>query len=227
MCDGEHQMNIIKKLLTLNLDWPERHSEKLFVISPQNEKCIMWLNKVALWPNRQIILYGPSKSGKTHLAKIWAKHNDAQIITDDTTKTEIESPFVVDSVVNIKEEAYLKLLFSLARNRFPAIWISRNNIFQHLKTNDMKTRMNTLMSIEIEPPDEALFAEIIHKRCGDYGLVLTKDLIDYIIKRVAITYEAIDQLVRIIHEVCLMEKRPPTIDTISIAVNQFNIYCPE
>lgn len=216
-------MNLKNKVPTLNLDWSERHSEKLFVVAPQNEKCVMWLNKIDLWPNRQIILHGPSKSGKTHLAKIWARNNYAQIINGDIIKTIIQGPFVVDSVESIQEEAYLKLLFSLAADSFPAVWIAENNIFHHLKTNDMKTRMNTLMSIEIEPPDEDLFANIMYKRCGDYGLILTRDLIEYIIKRAPITYKAIDQLAKIIHEICLLEKRPPTIDIIAIAVNEFNI----
>lgn len=208
--------------VVLDFEWEERFTEDLFVVAPQNKHCIEWLNNSDLWPKHQIVLSGPKKSGKTHLAKIWAKRLKAQIINGDISNIDINSPFVVDPVESIEEEVYLKLLFSLASEKYPAIWITDCNFEASLQTNDVKTRMKTLMHISIHPQDESLFISILHKRCMDFGLIMHLDVAAYIIKRAPLTYLAIDQLVKIMHRICLYDKRSLTIDVAVNAISSMN-----
>lgn len=207
--------------MILNFEWRERYYEDLFVQSESNTKAIEWLQKMHLWPKNQLIICGPKRSGKSHLASIWAKQNYAQIIKENDLNTEICGPFVVDQIDNI-DDLYIKFLFSIAvSKKIPALWIaeSKNFIF-NLKTPDTQTRMKSLITVQIESPNESLFLQILLKRCQDFGLALPQDLIEYIIRRAPITYEAIDQIANIVHQICLTDKRNPSIDLGHTVISQ-------
>jgi len=51
-----------------------------FIVAPCNARAFAFLDSYPDWPAPMAALYGPSASGKTHLARIWAARAGAALL---------------------------------------------------------------------------------------------------------------------------------------------------
>ena len=66
----------------LPLPIPARHAydEASFLAAGSNEAARTWLGRTEVWPERRLALWGGEDCGKTHLLRIWADRNAAEVI---------------------------------------------------------------------------------------------------------------------------------------------------
>ena len=54
-----------------------------FLVAPSNAEAVAWLDRWPDWPAPALILLGPSGSGKSHLAQVFAARSGAPVVTGE------------------------------------------------------------------------------------------------------------------------------------------------
>ena len=72
-------MNLAQQL-PLDLRHRPAHGRDDFLITPNNEKAVSWIDNWPDWPAPAVILYGPAACGKTHLAAVWKDKTGAHSV---------------------------------------------------------------------------------------------------------------------------------------------------
>jgi chromosomal replication initiation ATPase DnaA len=73
-----------------DFNWNPKYDEQLFVLGKSNFNAFNWLQNTDKWPNKQIVLYGPQYSGKTHLSTIWCEKHNGKLISKTTQYEDID-----------------------------------------------------------------------------------------------------------------------------------------
>ena len=176
----------------------------------------------ALNPNNLInfsIIYGPPKSGKTHLGLIWKKINKSiQLNKNNCQKilNEKINIFIDDVFVNLDEE----LLFHIVNHCFNyklKILICTDILFKNykFKLKDLSSRLKSFNLFEIKQPDDQLIYNLLIKLLSDRQIIINNtEIISYILNRINRTYEEIYFFVEKIDNLSLEKKRELTIPLI-------------
>jgi len=83
--------------LVLDLPVETAMGEADFVVGAGNKNAYDHFLVANEWPAQVSVLFGPPKSGKTHLAGIWAKHMGAKrVTTQDSWPEYLESDLLVE-----------------------------------------------------------------------------------------------------------------------------------
>jgi chromosomal replication initiation ATPase DnaA len=167
------------------------------------------------WPKRQTILTGPRFSGKTHLSRIWQNLTNAVYLNPDH-KVKLTHPIIIDELDDYYDEEFLlTLMYELEDSTLPALWITNKSLENYAITiDDLRTRLNSLVTLQIGEPSELLLENILKKRCLDFGLSITNEAVRYSMDHLELTYSAINTFVIKLHLTCLINQRPPSIFTI-------------
>ncbi|MFN2260136.1 MAG: chromosomal replication initiator DnaA, partial [Parasphingopyxis sp.] len=76
--------------IALPLDWPDDDNATGFVIDESNKSAVRHLDHWSLWPVRVSLLTGPRKSGRSTLARLFARKSGGRVIDDaDTVEEEM------------------------------------------------------------------------------------------------------------------------------------------
>ena len=196
--------------MMLDFVWTEDNSDASFVLGECNSKAYRWLQDTRSWPTNHTIITGPSCSGKTHLAHIWGIRNEAIFIRQEGEPLfDQEVAYIIDSLDKIKDEAYLMRFFYQLNK--PVLWIASDEYdFENISLPDLRTRLSALIRMKIIEPDEETFKQILRKRCKDFGMNITSETLEYILKRIEITYATVNNFTLLLHCECLKQQKPPT-----------------
>ena len=168
--------------------------------------------------NNKFFLYGPNKSGKTHLALIWAKKNNAIIYNNDLKKIlNLKKNILIDNVFNdINEENIFHLLNHCYLNNLSILITSNKFLNQYkFKFADLSSRLKSLMSLKINLPDDELLLNLMIKLFNDKQIIVKNDeIFNFIIKRVHRSYEKIYLLIDKIDSLSLEKNKQLTIPLI-------------
>ena len=77
--------------LTLDLPVEPRYGREDFLVSPSNMQAWSTFENWPGWPDRVLLLLGPTGAGKSHLAAIWAARTGARVLN---ASARAESPVV-------------------------------------------------------------------------------------------------------------------------------------
>src|SRR5512139_4292446 len=87
--------------IPLPLVTPAKLGRSDFIIGPGNSAAVALVDTWPNWPAPAAALFGPSGSGKSHLAGVWAERADAEIIEACALTEGIlahPKPFVIENV---------------------------------------------------------------------------------------------------------------------------------
>lgn len=190
-------------------------------------------NRIALdamarddWPQRRVLLTGPSGSGKSHLAAIWAARQDAVVssaegLSDALVAKLAEAPaLVVEDVhtlvappVRMREEtALFHLLNFTAAEGIPLLMTGRGKPARwRLTTPDLASRLQATAHVEINEPDDALLSSILSKMFADRQMRVGDAVISYLCLRIERTFAAAEDVVDRLDRNALIRKRPITV----------------
>ncbi len=173
--------------------------ESDFIGTACNRVARVALAAVESWPQGRLILTGPAKSGKTHLARIWTAHQGAVLYRarDPGWRASGAGPVVIEDVHAIAGDGRLEIRLFDCVNRLaasgrlllltgsgpPGAW--------GLALPDLASRMVGSRMVEILPPDEELVPGLILKQFSDRQVTMTPAMLRYLANRCPRSYEAV------------------------------------
>ena len=193
-------------------------SESDFFVNFTNKKAV---DLVSLWPdwhNKAAIIYGESKSGKSHLGNIWMQRADATLIDlkNDDIKSNKDSKrnYLIDNFSLIKpdQENIILDVFnqSLFNNNYILFLCSENKDI-NFKLKDLESRFNSILSTVIEKPDDQIIEVLIIKYFSDHQVLIANDVIKYLSGRIERSYNDLLIMLNKINNLSLKNKQKITI----------------
>ena len=187
-----------------------------FYVSPSNQEAYDFINSWPQWIKRIVNIFGPSGSGKSHLASIFKSKTSCLRIDSDELDEKIFFEFKTrESLIieNLNEKVNEKLLFSvwniaLQDNKYFLITSKKPINSYKFKLNDLISRVNSSLIIGIKLPSDELISVILAKNFSDKQIKVEKKHIDYIMKRIDRSYEKISQFILTLDKYSLKKGSP-------------------
>ena len=202
----------------LILKFPEHRAYKKedFYVSPSNEEAFDFISSWPKWIKRIVNIFGPSGSGKSHLASILKSKTKCLEILPKDLNENIISEFKTKEVLiieNFNEKISEELLFSLWNtalqdNKYFLINSIKPINSYKFKLPDLVSRIKSSLSIGIKLPSDDLISAIIVKNFSDKQIIVDEKHIDYIIKRIDRSYEKISQFILTLDRYSLKKGSP-------------------
>ena len=208
----------------LILDFPiiKNYSKEDFYVSSGNKEAYDFVVSWPKWLKRIANIFGPPGSGKSHISSILKKKISFLEIESTSLDDKIFNKFKTKELLiikNIDENISEEILFSLWNaalhdNKYFLI-TSVHPINQYnFKLEDLKSRVNSCMTIGIKLPSDELISVILSKRLSDKQIKIDKKHLDFVIKRIDRSYEKISLFVSILDKYSLKRSRPPNLKLI-------------
>ena len=168
--------------------------------------------------NQNIMLFGPKKSGKSHLASLWSKKNKAIIHNNNFSMIiNAKRNVVIDDSLGISSEENLFHIINHCRlNNLKIYFTSSKNINTYnFKLKDLYSRLREFLYLEIKSPDDEMCKMLMIKLFSDKQIIIkNKEIFDFIFKRLRRTYLDIYIFVEKLDRLSLEKKRQLTIPLI-------------
>ncbi len=211
-----------------------------FMVAKCNFEAVQTVDSWPEWPFFAVCLYGPSGCGKTHLSRIFSDrvsvltHFPYKIPSIKAQNLTMEMPFelfarhrclIIEDLDNqINQEAMFHL-YNLYRNeggnilftstQAPARWA--------FSLADLQSRLNIVPAIAIDEPDDELLSALIVKLFSDRQLMISPELVNYMVKNMQRSFTYCNKLVAEIDQISLMRKRAISLPIIKEAINNLNV----
>ena len=162
-------------------------------------------------------LYGPKKSGKSYLSKIWLKKNNA---IEYNNNYEIllnqHNNILIDNLIFYDQEKIFHIVNNCILNNSKVLITSDSKINEiNFEFKDLSSRLKTFSNLEInQPNDEMLFAILTKLLVERQFIIKSNEIFEYIIRRVDRTYQGINDIVKKLDILSLEKKRQLTIPLI-------------
>ncbi len=206
----------MKDQLILKFPAGNAYKKEDFYVSPSNEEAYNFINSWPKWVKRIVNIYGPSGSGKSHLASILKnKTTCLQVFSNELSekcflKFKTKEALIIE---NLNEKVSQNLLYSiwntaLHDNKYVLITSKKPITSYSFNLPDLKSRIESSLIIGINLPSDDLISVIIAKNFSDRQIKVEKKHIDYIIKRIDRSYEKISQLILTLDRYSLKKGSP-------------------
>ena len=202
----------------LILEFPSRQAYKKedFYVSPSNQEAYDFINSWPRWIKRTVNIFGPSGSGKSHLASILKNKTSCLQVNSNELNENIFIKYKTKEALiieNLDEKISENLLFSLWNialqdNKYFLVTSKKSIASYKFKLKDLSSRVESSLIIGIKLPSDDLISVIIAKNFSDKQIQVEKKHIDYIIKRIDRSYEKISQFILILDKYSLKKGSP-------------------
>jgi len=182
--------------LPLPLAYRSADGEADFFVSPANTTAVEWLDRWPDWPVPCALLIGPRGSGKSHLARIFARRSGACVV-DDAENFDPEALFHHWNAAT--PDAPLLMTAASPPRDWP----------QQLA--DLGSRLGATPQLRIDAPDDALLAALLAKQFRDHGLRVAPEALDYVLARSERSFDGIARIVAQLDAAALAAGRPITV----------------
>ena len=202
--------------LILKFPTYQAYKKEDFYVSPSNQEAYDFINNWPKWIKRIINIFGPSGSGKSHLASILKNKTSCLKIDSNELNEKIFLKFKTKEALiieNLNEKISEKLLFSLWNialqdNKYLLITSIKPISSYKFKLTDLISRVKSSLIISINLPSDDLISVILAKNFSDKQIKIEKKHIDYIVKRIDRSYEKISQFILILDKYSLKKGSP-------------------
>ncbi|WP_375611555.1 DnaA regulatory inactivator HdaA [Bartonella sp. AA9NXGY] len=228
-------MNGRETQLSLNFPYDPIFQFEDLVVTESNRMAFQLIDH---WPNWSLpiaVLVGKEGSGKTHFSNIWLQKADAfriqynelgQAVTmaslgrsfliediDTGEINETELFHLINSIKQTNLDARQATLLMTART-LPSAW--------NLTLNDLKSRLNSVMFVEINQPDDALLTAVAFKLFSDRQLIVHPDTVYYLVSRCERSLFSLKRVIDSVDQLALQRKRKITRAVIAEVLNRRN-----
>ena len=207
----------------LVLDLPVADGDRLedFLRSPANGEALDAVLAWPAWPAPALILWGPAGSGRTHLARIWARRSGARFLDGNLlgaapeamTKLGDARHCVIDDADQVHEDRPLLHLYNLVANQGGQLLLTASSPLGAwgLTLPDLVSRLKTAWSCSIDEPDDALLAALLVKQLQDRQLTELPGVVAYLARHMERSFAAARRIVRELDRASLRARRPITL----------------
>jgi len=202
--------------LILKFPSHQAYKKEDFYVSPSNQEAYDFINSWPKWIKRTVNIFGPSGSGKSHLASILKSKTSCLQIETKKLSDEIFFKFKTKETLiieNLDRKVPEKLLFSLWNialqdNKYLLITSKKPINSVKFKLRDLTSRVTSSLIIGINLPSDDLISVILAKNFSDKQITVEKKHIDYIVRRIDRSYEKISQFILTLDKYSLKKGSP-------------------
>ena len=162
-------------------------------------------------------LYGPKKSGKSYLSKIWSKKNNAiEYKNNYEVVLNLHANILIDNLIFYDQEKIFHIVNNCILNNSKILITSDIKINSiDFKFNDLSSRLKTFSNLEINQPNDEMLLAILTKLLVDKQFIIkSNEIFEYILRRVDRSYQGINEIVNKLDILSLEKKRQLTIPLI-------------
>ncbi|UTO29045.1 DnaA regulatory inactivator HdaA [Bartonella harrusi] len=225
-------MNGSETQLPLNFSYNSAFQFDDLVVTESNRMAFQLIDH---WPNWILpiaVLVGKEGSGKTHFSRVWAQKAEAFIVPcneidqavvvassgrsfliEDIDAGEISETGLFHLINSIKQanlDACRATLLITART-VPSLW--------DLKLKDLKSRLNSVMLVTINQPDDALLTAVAFKLFSDKQIIVHPDAVYYLVRRCERSLFALKRVIDSVDRLALQRKSKITRAVIGEVLN--------
>ena len=201
----------------LSFDYPVGISlgEADFYVSESNRAAYSLIRAPEAWPACKLALVGPAKSGKTHLAGIFAADRGARIFdARGPIPHDHGGAVVLEDLECLPPEAQ-EDVFHLHNNLAAAghpllLTMAVKPARLPVALADLASRLAATVPVAIAAPDDDLLTALLLKHFADRQIMPPQDVVAYIVKRMERSFAAASRLAAEIDREALERKSPIT-----------------
>lgn len=206
-----------KEQLVLELGHVEAQSESDFMVCEGNMLAFERIMAFPDWSAPLTLLVGPPKSGKSHLARIWAARARAIPARPDGVEALAaaggrQSVLIADADRGGYDEVgFFHLLNQSMRDERPVLMTARTPVADWpYRTDDVKSRARLAAHFSITAPDDILLSQMFVKLFADRQLSVDPKVISYLVGRMERSSEEAVALVELLDRLSLSRGRAIT-----------------
>ena len=176
--------------LTLDLGHTAAQGEDDFLVGEGNVLAHGRIMAFPGWPDPITLLTGPAKSGKSHLARIFADRSGARFATTDGLEALAAAggvaPVIVEDVdrLGYDEAGLFHLLNQSMREQRPLLLTARDDVaLWPLATDDVRSRVRRAAAYALELTDDIQLSQMFAKLFGDRQIAVDPKIIAYLVAR--------------------------------------------
>lgn len=215
-----------REQLTLELGHVPAQGESDFLVGEGNELAHGRIMAFPHWPDPITLLTGPAKSGKSHLARIFADRSGALFAgTDDLEDLAAHggtAPLIVEDVDQraYDEAGLFHLLNQSMREQRPLLLTARDDVsLWPLATDDVRSRIRRATAFTLELTSDIQLSQMFVKLFRDRQVVVDPKIIAYLVARMERSTEEVVALADLMDRLALAKG---TAITRSIAADALN-----
>lgn len=204
--------------------------EEDFCVGENNYEAYKLIKEWPNWSFKGINIYGPKKSGKSYLTKIFSDKTNSKIFDGrNVNKDHLDlilnqKVLIIDNVELFNDEVFFQTILNdfISKNKF--IYLTSNKLAGSIsfKLKDLISRLNSLVAVAITNPSDDLFYQILTKMLSDKQINITAKEINFILKNIERSYDAASKFVQNLDELSLLYKKKINTKIINQALANIN-----
>ena len=186
-----------------------------FIVAPGNARALAFLDSFPDWPAPALALTGPSASGKTHLARIWAQRSGAMLLDARSLRDPVFGPAVVENIDSAPTFAHETALFAMLEQGAPLLLTGRAApSLWPVSLPDLASRFQALLAFELGASDEALLMALAVKLFADRQIVVPEAVVTHLVRTLERSPAALRDFIQRADAQALAEKKPVNLQLI-------------
>ena len=204
--------------------------EEDFCVGENNYEAYKLIKEWPNWSFKGINIYGPKKSGKSYLTKIFSDKTNSKIFDgrnvnkDNLDLILNQKVLIIDNVELFNDEVFFQTILNdfISKNKF--IYLTSNKLAGSIsfKLKDLISRLNSLVAVAITNPSDDLFYQILTKMLSDKQINITAKEVNFILKNIERSYDAASKFVKSLDELSLLYKKKINTKIINQALANIN-----
>ncbi|WP_440696084.1 hypothetical protein [Candidatus Pelagibacter sp. HIMB109] len=200
--------------------------EENLIRDTSNSNVLNFLDKFPNWETKLINIVGEKKSGKSFILQLFKKKNQFNYISNkEDFEKKYDELFLLDKLIldgfQISEDKFFSLINHFILHKKYLIISSREPLTMlEIKLLDLKSRLKEFLLIEIQNPSDDLIYSLILKYFSDNQIVIKKDLVEYIVKKVDRSYSSIEKFLLKLNDKSIIKKKKIDYKLINEVLNE-------
>ena len=204
--------------------------EEDFCVGENNYEAYKLIKEWPNWSFKGINVYGPKKSGKSYLTKIFSDKTKSKIFDSrNINKNNLDlilsqNVLIIEDIDFFNDEVLFQTILNdfISKNKFIYLTSNKSSGSIRFKLKDLISRLSSLVAVAITNPSDELFYQILTKMLSDKQINITKKEIDFILKNIERSYESASKVVKNLDELSLLYKKKINTKIINQAINDIS-----
>ena len=204
--------------------------EEDFCVGENNYEAYKLIKEWPNWSFKGINVYGPKKSGKSYLTKIFSDKTKSKIFdSGNINKNNLDlilsqNVLIIEDIDFFSDEVLFQTILNdfISKNKFIYLTSNKSSGSIRFKLKDLISRLSSLVAVAITNPSDELFYQILTKMLSDKQINITKKEVDFVLKNIERSYEAASKFVKNLDELSLLYKKKINTKIINQAINDIS-----